>query len=1081
MSALPDEDYEYRLAGVLVHAGVAQGGHYYSFIKDRFGTPQQNGGGGGIDASTGSAGGAAAAAGADKWYRFDDEDVTPFDPSSIEVECFGGKVKKETKWPNGQVHTVESEQFANALMLFYEKVKPAKFDESNEDEGKDAEKADTGKDGEKEKEKEGGDAPMDEAESLALENVPLSSGFDVFQQDVRRSNKIHSWHNFLFDAEFLQFLKGLLDLCIAAPTAGGQGSDAMELSTPIPSPTPGAGPPSPDQRDSDSPWRVALLDLSFQYFFGILLHSVEGETLSSWTSGLKAALEQNRSGATLFARELARRTKLVSTNWIRVFCSDCPEEASREAAIKVVATALRVGFASSPEEQDALERWSKAWRLQAEEREKRVAGARGDKQKVCALPMPTNLQGPFKAREDVVQLGESVSSLGVILSFLNSLLEVAPRSWRYNSDLCLLLRELASLDASQGGSRLRNAMIEAQIPARLVALAVRERSPFHVRAAFPGASVSLAVAEAMLKAETTPSSHLMPMSGGAAGGNVNAQGGNATMPSPSDYLHLLEALACIAGVRHARRTLVVAETGEFTKGRPLYDLTIEAREALTIIFRESVSVPAAGGMSHGDVVRYMRQCGVEANNITAQKVSQILAKYETTGGVVNEKEARFLTLDGFLEYYRDTTQSNDAQQTYSDLNAFGFRPDLTRRAEQDRRYASGDRQKLYQTPESIALDVVSLRKGDADKLRRIGKLAEMGLASFQFYSLAYGVSEIIAEYVLASFALGRDTTKLLVESLRTLNRAQNGWAGTELSSACLMVFRVLAAVPDSRQPDRIAALMQCTEKAQQSHHPDIGVGLLVASKELARHQQHFQQGSFERYVGAVRELQRQREVKKWMSENEQLWGWMEQWLRPQVAGQQHQMRGEYGVHPPSAPMNHHHHHHSDSDMNASEDDDSRYDQESSLDEHGGRIIVEGAGVHAVNGVYTRDGHLDNVGKYSKTEVWDNDEAIFSLFRCKLSDGTRRWYISIVPKGIQPGTNKDIDFYSAPIMDEFSETPPEERWTTAKGEGIDPAPVVFLKHENVVNTEDQVDGDGRFVEGDNEMDDEGTDGQNLGYL
>ena len=81
LSKLPDEDYEYKLAGVLVHAGVAQGGHYYSFIKDR---------------NTGSK---------DQWYRYDDEDVTPFDPASIEVECFGGKVKKETKWPNGQVHT----------------------------------------------------------------------------------------------------------------------------------------------------------------------------------------------------------------------------------------------------------------------------------------------------------------------------------------------------------------------------------------------------------------------------------------------------------------------------------------------------------------------------------------------------------------------------------------------------------------------------------------------------------------------------------------------------------------------------------------------------------------------------------------------------------------------------------------------------------------------------------------------------------------------------------------------------------------------------------------------------------------
>ena len=34
-SELPDGDYEYKLAGVLFHHGVAQGGYYYSFIRDR--------------------------------------------------------------------------------------------------------------------------------------------------------------------------------------------------------------------------------------------------------------------------------------------------------------------------------------------------------------------------------------------------------------------------------------------------------------------------------------------------------------------------------------------------------------------------------------------------------------------------------------------------------------------------------------------------------------------------------------------------------------------------------------------------------------------------------------------------------------------------------------------------------------------------------------------------------------------------------------------------------------------------------------------------------------------------------------
>ncbi|RHY33280.1 hypothetical protein DYB32_001748 [Aphanomyces invadans] len=89
-----DAEYTYHLRGVLVHAGVAQGGHYYSFIKDQ-------------------------AVG--KWFKYDDEDVTLFDPANIEAECFGGMQKRTSSW-NGVSNTMEMEVFSNALMLFYEKV-----------------------------------------------------------------------------------------------------------------------------------------------------------------------------------------------------------------------------------------------------------------------------------------------------------------------------------------------------------------------------------------------------------------------------------------------------------------------------------------------------------------------------------------------------------------------------------------------------------------------------------------------------------------------------------------------------------------------------------------------------------------------------------------------------------------------------------------------------------------------------------------------------------------------------------------------------------------------------------------------
>lgn len=60
--------YDYDLIGVTVHTGTADGGHYYSFIRDRT-TPNK-----------------------DKWFFFNDAEVKPFDPNQLASECFGGEM-----------------------------------------------------------------------------------------------------------------------------------------------------------------------------------------------------------------------------------------------------------------------------------------------------------------------------------------------------------------------------------------------------------------------------------------------------------------------------------------------------------------------------------------------------------------------------------------------------------------------------------------------------------------------------------------------------------------------------------------------------------------------------------------------------------------------------------------------------------------------------------------------------------------------------------------------------------------------------------------------------------------------------
>eukprot|EP01129_Flabellula_baltica_P014013 TRINITY_DN6628_c0_g1_i1.p1 TRINITY_DN6628_c0_g1~~TRINITY_DN6628_c0_g1_i1.p1 ORF type:complete len:2292 (+),score=457.58 TRINITY_DN6628_c0_g1_i1:2-6877(+) len=93
----PKSYYNYELSGIVVHTGSIDGGHYYSFIKERNG-PNEPG----------------------SWFRFDDSDVTPFDPVNIPQECFGGFYEKE-EWNRGRTEKkiVTREKSKNAYMLFY--------------------------------------------------------------------------------------------------------------------------------------------------------------------------------------------------------------------------------------------------------------------------------------------------------------------------------------------------------------------------------------------------------------------------------------------------------------------------------------------------------------------------------------------------------------------------------------------------------------------------------------------------------------------------------------------------------------------------------------------------------------------------------------------------------------------------------------------------------------------------------------------------------------------------------------------------------------------------------------------------
>ncbi|PRP81656.1 hypothetical protein PROFUN_01163 [Planoprotostelium fungivorum] len=108
----PETYYQYQLMGVLVHSGSADAGHYYSYIKERGGQANS------LRSSVGEDQG-------DRWFEYNDKNVTLFDPKDIPTECFGG-TQQVTHWDERTRSYVRKtyDRVRSAYMLFYDRIVP---------------------------------------------------------------------------------------------------------------------------------------------------------------------------------------------------------------------------------------------------------------------------------------------------------------------------------------------------------------------------------------------------------------------------------------------------------------------------------------------------------------------------------------------------------------------------------------------------------------------------------------------------------------------------------------------------------------------------------------------------------------------------------------------------------------------------------------------------------------------------------------------------------------------------------------------------------------------------------------------
>ena len=298
--ALDVEDYDYELQGVLVHAGVAQGGHYYSYVRDT--TSDTN-----------------------KWYKFDDEDVSPFNSESIPANCFGGPPSANLSSHHSHNQSMnEEDRISNALMLFYNKVKkPSQVSVS-------------------EQQVVGATDVGSSAVVPSTVDERLVDGIQAFQREVQEANTQHILSCYLLDSDLHNFVRNLLSLLSQSDTVGSaENSFSSEDSLSsfqekllwI-----------PEVVTEDLPLRTVKFGCEF--LLDVVLHCRERASMRSSVNVLRSCFEKYPHTAVWF---LQRVVDTQSCAWFFDYLFFCTDALARATFVQILVQAVHIVAPSSPE------------------------------------------------------------------------------------------------------------------------------------------------------------------------------------------------------------------------------------------------------------------------------------------------------------------------------------------------------------------------------------------------------------------------------------------------------------------------------------------------------------------------------------------------------------------------------------------------------------------------------------------------------------------------------------------------------------------------------------------------------------
>jgi len=229
-------DYEYELQGVLVHSGIAQGGHYYSFIRES-------------DSE-------------EKWFLFDDDDVSHFSPENIPVQCFGGSYQSSYA---GSSTMIEEDRSSNALMLFYKKTRCCDIVDD--------------------------DSKIEDNSDVRVPSDYLD-GYEAFDREISESNLRHIFTNYLVDPNLHSFVRDLLFNSLPLDTL--QIDHEMD--------TDGESILASQPSQANSSPNLEVIQFVVKFFLDVVLHCRERSQMKKWLQILKEAFTLQPESAVWFIR-----------------------------------------------------------------------------------------------------------------------------------------------------------------------------------------------------------------------------------------------------------------------------------------------------------------------------------------------------------------------------------------------------------------------------------------------------------------------------------------------------------------------------------------------------------------------------------------------------------------------------------------------------------------------------------------------------------------------------------------------------------------------------------------------------------